>query len=138
SFYLAETKQFRLHRQFGGGVLALRNLDDPSKYQSAEFAAIGVDELTKHPKETFDFLRFRLRWPGVEHPKFLAATNPGGVGHPWVKDLWINRRFPDELKPLSNQFAFVHAKATDNPHLTQSYWDSLRTLPPDMAKKYVE
>ena len=131
-------RDFKLNPEFGGGNIALRNLDDPSKYQSAEFAAIAVDELTKHTKETFDFLRFRLRWPGIERPKFLAATNPGGIGHPWVKDLWVLRRFPEELKPLSNEFAFVQAKATDNPHLTENYWNSLRTLPPDMARKYVE
>lgn len=129
---------FKLQEQFGGGMLALRNLDDPSKYQSAEFAAIAVDELTKHPKETFDFLRFRLRWSGIDRPKFIAATNPGGIGHQWVKDLWVLKKFPEELKPLASQFAFVQAKATDNPHLTQGYWNSLRTLPPDMAKKFVD
>ena len=135
---IVDKRDFKLNPCFGGGNIALRNLDDPSKYQSAEFAAIAVDELTKHPKATFDFLRFRLRWPGIERPKFLAATNPGGIGHPWVKDLWIQRRFPEELKPLADQFAFVQAKATDNPHLTQGYWKSLRTLPPDMASKFVE
>ena len=40
-----KTVDFRLHEKFGGGILALRNLDDPSKYHSAEFAAIAVDEL---------------------------------------------------------------------------------------------
>jgi phage terminase large subunit len=69
-------KNFQLRPEFGGGIIALRNLDDPSKYQSAEFAAIAVDELTKNSKETFDFLRFRLRWPGIDRPKFAGATNP--------------------------------------------------------------
>ena len=138
SFYLAETKQFRLHRQFGGGVLALRNLDDPSKYQSAEFAAIGVDELTKSDKGVFDFLRFRLRWPGLEHPKFIAGTNPGGKGHAWVKKLWVEQQFPPEMEPLREQFAFIQAKASDNPHLTSAYYDSLKTLPPDMARAFAE
>ena len=44
---------FRLHAQYGGGVLALRNLDDPNKYQDTRFAAIGIDELTKNPERTF-------------------------------------------------------------------------------------
>lgn len=131
-------KDFKLRPEFGGGVLSLRNLDDPSKYLSAEFAAIGVDELTKNTKEVFDFLRMRLRWPGVDRPKFAAATNPGGVGHAWVKRLWIEREFPPELEPVRNQFAFVPAKASDNPHLSPAYYTALMTLPPDMAKAYAE
>ncbi len=80
----SESRGFQLHERFGGGTLALRNLDDPSKYLSAEFAAIGVDELTKNPQSVFDFLRLRLRWPGIERPKFLGGSNPGGEGHAWV------------------------------------------------------
>ncbi len=88
------TRDFVLRDEWGGGRIALRNLDDPAKYQSAEFAAIAVDELTKNRRETFDFLRTRLRWPGVNGPRFAAATNPGGVGHGWVKALWVDRKFP--------------------------------------------
>lgn len=135
---LGTVKNFQLRKDLGGGIIALRNLDDPSKYQSAEFAAIAVDELTKNSKETFDFLRFRLRWPGVDHPKFAGATNPGGKGHAWVKKLWKDREFPRELDKLKHQFQFVQAKASDNPHLNESYYQSLLTLPSDMARKFAE
>ena len=64
-------RNFKLADQYGGGVLALRNLDDPSKYLSSEFAAIAVDELSKNAMETFEFLRLRCRWPGVEYPSLL-------------------------------------------------------------------
>lgn len=131
-------KNFQLRPEFGGGVIALRNLDDPSKYQSAEFAAIAVEELTKNSKEKFDFLRFRLRWPGIDNPKFGAATNPGGPGHAWVKKLWVTRDFPEELRGKANQFKFVQAKASDNPYLNESYYNSLKTLPPDMARKFAD
>jgi len=131
-------RNFTLRKQFGGGSIALRNLDDPSKYQSAEFAAIAVDELTKHAKETFDFLRFRLRWPGIARPKFAGATNPGGIGHAWVKKLWIDGEFPEEMEPLRDEFDFVQAKASDNPHLTENYYKNLLTLPPWMAKAFAE
>jgi phage terminase large subunit len=47
-------KCFILAPDFGSGVLCFRNLDDPSKYQSAEFAAILVDELTKNDYNTFN------------------------------------------------------------------------------------
>lgn len=133
-----DSKNFQLHPEFGGGIIALRNLDDPSKYQSAEFSAIAVDELTKNTKETFDFLRFRLRWPGVERPKFAGATNPGGIGHNWVKQLWKEHKFPSELQPIADQFAFVQAKASDNPHLTAAYYQNMLTLPKEMARKFAE
>lgn len=131
-------KNFQLRPEFGGGIIALRNLDDPSKYQSAEFAAIAVDELTKSGKDVFDFLRFRLRWPGISRPKFAAATNPGSKGHRWVKKLWKDSIFPPELESVKDQFAFIQAKASDNPHLDGSYYRSLLTLPPHMAKAFAE
>jgi hypothetical protein len=51
---------FILAEEFGCGVICLRNLDDPAKYQSAEFASILVDELTKNDLNTFTDLRMRL------------------------------------------------------------------------------
>jgi hypothetical protein len=139
---LAETKEygfsFILHDQFGGGVIHLANLDDPSKYLSSEFAAIAVDEITRNEQKVFDFLRLRLRWPGVDRPKFGAATNPGGKGHGWVKKMWIEKQFPKELSGKADQFAFIQAKATDNPHVEESYIEWLKTLPPDMARAYAE
>ncbi len=126
---------FVLNAEYGGGVLALRNLDDPSKYYSAEFAGIAVDELTRNPKSIFDDLRFRLRWPGVERPKFGAGTNPGGPGHAWVKKYWITREYPPELEVKRDQFAFIRSKASDNPNLSKNYHASLLTLPPEMARK---
>jgi len=74
---------FILHEKWGGGVLCFRNLDDPSKYASAEFAFILVDELTKNPYDVFTFLRTRLRWKGLTDVEcqLIGATNPGSVGH---------------------------------------------------------
>lgn len=111
------------------GFIALRNLDDPSRYQSAEFAVMAVDELTKVPLTTFNVLRGSLRWPGISNTRFVAASNPGGIGHQWVKSLWIDRSFPPELAGESDQFAFVAALPDDNPHLDPVYWKTLETLP---------
>lgn len=116
---------FHLKPRYGGGSILLRNLDDPSKYQSFEFAAIGIDELTKNPLSTFNILRGSLRWPNIEYTQMVAATNPEAN---WVRDFWIERRFPDELQPSADQFAFVPALPGDNPHLSDSYWQELSTL----------
>jgi len=133
--YNMQTHEFRLADSVGGGVMAFRNLDDPSKYMSSEFALIAVDELTKNPKNTFDFLRMRLRWTGVPKPKFIGGTNPGDIGHEWVKKLWILRDFdPEEMN--KEQFYFVPAKAIDNKYLSESYYRVLDSLPEKMRKAY--
>lgn len=124
--------------EYGGWVIALRNLDDASKYKSAEFAIIGIDELTKNQKEVFDDLKTRLRWPGLpsDECKFLSATNPGEIGHAWVKKWWIDRDFEEEMEKESTLFAFIGAKATDNPHLDEKYISVLDSLPEDKRKAY--
>jgi hypothetical protein len=116
---------FHLRPEFGGGSILLRNLDDPSKYQSFEFAMIAIDELTKNSARTFDILRGSLRWPGVADTQFVAASNPDAN---WVRDYWIERKFPQELQETADQFAFVPALPQDNPHLSDSYWAELNTL----------
>ncbi|MGE0347195.1 MAG: hypothetical protein AB7P61_13815, partial [Gemmatimonadales bacterium] len=132
-------REFTLDAGLGGGVLAFRNLDDPSKYQSAEFAAIGIDELTKNPDiKLFHTLRGSLRWPGLEHTPFVAGTNPGGVGHAWVKQLWIDRDFPEELAPIADRFVFVRALPSDNPYNSPAYLRTLQTLSEALRKAWLE
>ena len=130
-----QNHEFRLDADYGGGIIAMRNLDDPSKYASAEFAAIAVDELTKDAEETFDFIRTRLRWPGIPDPKFIAGTNPGSRGHGWVKKKFIDKEF-DPNEQEANQFAYLPAMAIDNPHIDDSYAQILDSLPEKMRKAF--
>lgn len=134
--YMAAHGEFRLAPEYGGGVIALRNLDKPEKYKSAEFAAIGVDELTADSLRTFNTLRGSLRWQGVTAPRFVAASNPDGKFAQWVRALWIERNFPDELTALSDQFAFVPALPSDNPYLSATYWEMLDSLPEVMRRAW--
>jgi len=130
-------KCFILAPEYGSGVIVLRNLDDPAKYQSAEFAAIAVDELTKNDEETFIDLRHRLRWPGIEDVKFIAGTNPGSKGHLWVRKYFIDKEYPPEEKE-TEEFVYVPAKYEDNPFKNSSYDKILNSLPPKMQKAYKE
>ena len=136
---------FLLHPEYGSGAMCFRNLDDPSKYQSSEFAMILVDELTKNPLPMFNDLRHRLRWEGFHtlDCKFLGGTNPGGIGHGWVKALFVDKIYGPEWLPshddpidYTKQFGFVKSKADDNPHLDASYWQMLRTLPTNLRKAF--
>lgn len=131
---------FKLCDALGGGTIAFRNLDDPSKYNSAEFAAIAVEELTKNQEAVFHELRKRMRWPGIPDgdTRFLGATNPGGPGHAWVKRFWLDRDLPAEMASIADQFAYVQSRAQDNPHLSEGYYQSLLTLPGEMRRAYAE
>lgn len=146
---------FRLHDKYGGGYVQFGNLDDPSKYDSFEFAAIAVDEYTKNKAKTvsgqsvFDELRKRLRYPAVPgQPQFpkgfifplAIGTNPGGPSHYEVKSLWVDGDFTKHpnLKKVAHQFKFIKALATDNPFNPPEYYQELLTLPPAMAKAYAE
>lgn len=133
--YNEAKKEFTLAPEYGSGIIAFRNLDDPSKYLSVEFAVEGVDEINRNPKTVFDMLRSRLRWPGIPDVKFLAGCNP--LGEAWVKNMWVKRLFPPEEKE-QYEFVFVPALPTDNPHLSPEYYKGLESLPETQRKAYLE
>lgn len=129
--------EFHISPKWGGGVLAFRNLDDPSKYASSEFAYIGVDELTKNQKNVFDMLRTRMRWPGIPETKFFSGTNPGGIGHAWVKKIWMDKEF-ELTEKEADKFVYIRATAHDNSaNLSTNYFDQLEGLPEEKRKAYL-
>jgi hypothetical protein len=144
--WLGELKESRdegwnyfIKDEYGGGRIALRNLYDPSSYKSAEFCDIAIEELTENDREVFeDLVLFRLRTPGITRPCFLAATNPTGKGLQWVKALWIDRKFPKELRHIMHEFHFVQALLQDNPHLGGDYRQSLEGLPEKKRKALLD
>lgn len=127
--------EFTLAPEYGSGIIAFRNLDDPSKYLSVEFAVIAIDEVNRNPKTTFDMLRSRHRWPGIKDTKFFAGCNP--LGEAWVKNIWVKRMFPPDEKE-QYEFVFVPALPTDNPHLPVEYYKSLESLPENQRRAYLE
>ena len=127
---------FFLKPRYGSGKLALRNLDNPAKYQSAEFAGIAIDELTKNRESVFDVLRGSLRWPKIGDAFFAAASNPNGPGQKWVRSYFVERALPENLKGQEDQFAFVPGSPRDNPHLDTSYWEMLDTLPDKLRQAW--
>ena len=130
---------FFVKDEFGGGRIALRNLADASSYKSAEFCDIAVEELTENKRNVFeDLVLFRLRHPGIERPCFMGGTNPTGIGLQWVKGLWVDRKFPQELKHLAHEFCYVPALLSDNPYLGLGYRQSLEGLPEKKRRALLE
>jgi len=133
--YNSQFHEFTLAPEYGSGVIAFRNLDEPEKYLSVEFAVEAVDEINRNPVTTFRELRKRLRWAGIKDVRFLAACNP--VGEAWVKNLWVKRMFPPEENE-QYEFVFVPALPTDNPYLDATYYKSLESLPEAERKAFLE
>lgn len=129
---------FEAAEEYGSWRILLRNLDDPSKYKSAEFAAIFVEELTENPVETFEDLRFRLRHKDVGgEVKFVGATNPDGIGNSWIKKKWISPN-PRDLDTEQDRFFFVKSLPTDNPFTTNEYIKQLESMPESKRRAWLE
>lgn len=104
----------------------LQEKTDKYRYQSAEFQYIAFDELTQHREDDYRYLFSRLRrLEGVDIPlRMRAASNPGGIGHDWVKQRFL-------VEGASHGRAFVPAKLNDNPFLDRaSYIKTLSNLDP--------
>jgi predicted phage terminase large subunit-like protein len=98
---------------------------DKYRYQGAALQFVGFDELTQFTESQYSYLFGRLRRrTGTEVPlRMRAASNPGGVGHDWVKKRFLTDEDAERL--------FVPARLEDNPHLdAESYEQSLKRLDP--------
>lgn len=116
---------------------------DVYKYQGAEIHVLLMDELTTFTSFIYAFLRGRVRLGGLEipekwqgfFPRILCGSNPGNVGHNWVKQTFVDRgpfkiwRAPKADGGMLRQF--IPARLKDNPTMTKNdpnYEDKLRGL----------
>lgn len=138
--------------------------DDVSRYQGQAYNWIGFDELTQWPTPyAWNYLRSRLRTTSNSGLKLYqrATSNPGGVGHHWVKRTFIdpsppNKAFwavdPDsgevmtwpkghskEGQPLLKR-RFIPATLFDNPYLADDgmYEANLLSLPEAERRRLLE
>ena len=98
----------------------LENDNHLGNYQSAEYQFIGFDELTQFPKHhyTYMFSRLRRLEDSIVPLRMRAATNPGGLGHEWVKKRWNLPHGPKE-----HNRAFVPGRLEDNPSLDRHNYE---------------
>ena len=137
--------------------------DDVLRYQGQAFTWIGFDELTQHPTPfAWDYMRSRLRTTDPNLPLCMrATTNPGGPGHGWVKQMFIDPspantpfvprdletqeelRFPvghrNEGQPLFYR-RFIPATLRDNPYLYEDgmYEANLLAMPEQQRRQLLE
>lgn len=116
-----------------------RNMKDVSNYQGIEYDFIGIEELTHWQEGWFQILMSCLRTvkPGVT-PNFFGTTNPGEIGHLWVKRLWVDRQFLDGEDP--KDYAFIPSTIYDNQVLMKAdprYLVRLENLPEEEKKAFL-
>jgi hypothetical protein len=125
------------------GYCAAEN--DVYQYQGAEFLFIGIDELTPFTLRQWQFLTSRNRCPIARtFPNMAGATNPGNIGHAWVKSLWIDKQpapgmeSPECYDP--SDYDFVSARVHDNPIYAadQNYLKTLAALPSHLRRAFLD
>lgn len=100
---------------------------DRFKYHGSEIHVLLIDELTTFTEVIYRYLRFRVRMVGLEvpeqyagmFPRILCGSNPGNIGHAWVKRTFIDGRqeleawnTPDEEGGMLRQY--IPARYQDN------------------------
>jgi phage terminase large subunit len=118
---------------------------DVYQYQGPEYLFIGIDELTHFTLRQWQFLTSRNRCPvkGTV-PNMAGATNPGNIGHGWVKALWVDRKAPSGMESPGQydpeDYAFIRATVTDNPIYAndESYLKTLEALPTHLRRAFLE
>lgn len=108
------------------------NENDVYRYQSSEFDVIRFDELTHFTKEMYVYLISRLRGVNGYPKQMKSTTNPGGIGHKWVKERFIDTGPPDtEYESNGSRRIFIPSLVSDNTFLMakdRSYLKRLENL----------
>lgn len=119
------------------GYCAAEN--DVYQYQSAEYDVIRFDELTHFTKFQYLYLISRIRGVNSYPKQVKCSTNPGGVGHMWVKERFVDAGEPGCGFVGSDGISriFIPSKIDDNTFLVNSdpeYKNRLMTLPENQMK----
>lgn len=140
--YISGAHEYRLNN---GSVIHFRHcasLEDMYTYAGAEIHFLYFDELTTFEREIFDFLKTRLRAKKTLGlvPIVRCTSNPGNIGHAWVKEYFVDAGpFGEKVKKEIKSAAlgkskivttqYIPSLATENPHITEDYIFELEKKP---------
>lgn len=138
-----------LHRMYfyNGSVITFGHWtgqESENEYNGQEFDWIFIDEATQFVEREFRFLAACLRGTNDIPKRMYLTCNPGGVGHRWVKRLFIDRDFiRDPLNPEADEnpddYSFIFATVEDNTQMLEkspAYLQVLASLPENLRKAY--
>ena len=133
----------RVFRFPNGSRLRLGYCDsagDVYQYQGQEYDVIGLEEATHFTEEQMQFLTTCNRTVRRDFsPRMYYTCNPGGVGHGWVKRLFIDRAY--RRGERAADYAFIPARIYDNPALVTAdpeYLRQLENLPDELRRAYLD
>ena len=113
---------------------------DVFQYQGQEYDVIGLEEATHFTESQMQFLTTCNRSVRTDFtPRMYYTCNPGGVGHAWVKRLFIDRNYRNSER--AEDYVFIPARITDNPVLLRNnpqYLKTLENLPTHLRKAYLD
>lgn len=100
------------------------------KYQGSEIHVLLIDELTTFTEVIYTFLRTRVRMTSIpvpegldgNFPRIISSSNPGNIGHGWVKRTFITGVTPMEVRQMEDtdggmRRQYIPALMEDNPTL---------------------
>lgn len=140
--YISGAHEYRLNN---GSIIHFRHcasMEDMYTYAGAEIHFLYFDELTTFEREIFDFLKTRLRAKkslGLV-PIVRCTSNPGNIGHAWVKEYFVDAGpFGEKVKKEIKSAAlgkskivttqYIPSLATENPYITEDYIFELEKKP---------
>lgn len=142
-------KSDRLFEFPTGSVLSLGYCEaeqDAYRYQGADKEVIGFEEATQFSKDQMEFILTSNRSTRKDFPARAYYTcNPGGVGHAYIKRLFIDRNFDmtiidGRIKENPDDYLFIPAKVQDNPFIYENdpgYINYLNSLPDYLRRAYL-
>lgn len=113
------------------GYIATDN--DLNRYQSSEYDVIRFDELTHFTEYQYTYMLSRVRGATPFPRQIKSSTNPGSVGHQWVKGRFVDPAPPNTVFIGDGNLSkvFIPALLSDNPFLAKNdptYRDRLMAL----------
>ncbi len=114
----SHTGRFKNGSVIDFGYLAAEN--DVYQYQSAEYDCIRFDELTHFTEAQYVYLISRVRGANSYPKQIKSSTNPGGVGHGWVKERFVDPAPPGKKFRGNDgmERIFIPSLLDDNSFLT--------------------
>lgn len=115
------SRQDKCFRFPNGSILELgycASESDVLQYQGQEYDVIFIDEATQFTEYQFQTLTACLRGANGFPKRMYLTCNPGGVGHEWVKRLFISKRYRESENP--DDYEFISATVFDNKALLDS------------------
>ncbi len=114
------------------GYCAAEN--DVYQYQSAEYDIVRFDELTHFTEAQYLYLISRVRGANAFPKQIKSSTNPGGIGHGWVKARFVDPSPPETPFSGSDGLSriFLPSLLSDNRFLSEGdpdYKKRLLSLP---------